>query len=499
MNANTRSTFAALSTVLGLSCSRSPEATAPIEPRPSIAQTARPASPSPALSSVLIEGVPHVRQRPDFCGEACISMALAKLGRPLDQDEVFARSGVDPALGRGAFTKEMQAALTGVGFDPGPVWRQVEAARADAGLEAEWKALHDDLRAGIPSIVCMHYSDKPETTEHFRLVLGYDAARDEVVYHEPAEDDGAYRRMPRTLFLKLWPLKYNAETWTVIRMRMAPRDLSLAAPAPPRPGFSPAAFAQHVMALKSKIDRLDGRFTVIVEPPFVVIGDGEPSAVRASSERTVRWATAKLKQDFFTKDPERILDVWLFKDAASYNKNARALFGETPSTPYGWYSSRHGALVMNISTGGGTLVHEIVHPFVEANVPNCPPWLNEGLGSLYEQSGDEQGHIHGYTNWRLRGLKEAVREGSVPPFAELLAMDENAFYDRDRGTNYAQSRYLLYYLQEKGLLLRFYREFMGNRAADPTGYGALRRVLGEDDMEGFKRRWEKFVLGLSFP
>ena len=24
---------------------------------------------------------------------------------------------------------------------------------------------------------------------------------------------------------------------------------------------------------------------------------------------------------------------------------------------------------MNISTGGGTLVHEIVHPFIEANFP----------------------------------------------------------------------------------------------------------------------------------
>ena len=51
---------------------------------------------------------------------------------------------------------------------------------------------------------------------------------------------------------------------------------------------------------------------------------------------------------------------------------------------------------MNISTGGGTLVHEIVHPFVAANFPNCPAWFNEGLGSLYEQSGEVNGAIHGY-------------------------------------------------------------------------------------------------------
>ncbi len=64
---------------------------------------------------------------------------------------------------------------------------------------------------------------------------------------------------------------------------------------------------------------------------------------------------------------------------------------------------------MDISTGGGTLVHEIVHPFIEANFPNCPPWLNEGLGSLYEQSGEVQGRIHGFTNWRLHGLQADIK------------------------------------------------------------------------------------------
>src|SRR5512145_783449 len=36
--------------------------------------------------STLIEGVPHVRQRPDFCGEAAVEMATRKLGTPVTQD-----------------------------------------------------------------------------------------------------------------------------------------------------------------------------------------------------------------------------------------------------------------------------------------------------------------------------------------------------------------------------------------------------------------------------
>jgi len=45
-------------------------------------------------------------------------------------------------------------------------------------------------------------------------------------------------------------------------------------------------------------------------------------------------------------------------------------------------------------------------------------------------------------------------------------------------TGYAQARYLCLYLQEKGLLHRYYDEFSTACAADPSGYRTLVRVLG---------------------
>src|SRR5687768_3216843 len=135
-----------------------------------------------------------------------------------------------------------------------------------------------------------------------------------------------------------------------------------------------------------------------------------------------------LRRDFFRQNPDRVLEVWLFKDEASYEKNTALLFGDRPDTPYGYYSARHNALIMNIATGGGTLVHEMVHPFMEANVPDCPAWLNEGLGSLFEQSAEREGHIVGLLNWRLPGLQKALRNGGVPTFRELTAMDDHTFY-----------------------------------------------------------------------
>jgi hypothetical protein len=453
------------------------------------------AKPARANADVLLTGFPHVRQKTDFCGEACVEMVTRKLGKPVSQDDVFNWSDVDPALGRGVHTAELKATLERLGFEPGVVWFGVEPSKAAEAIPAQLDALIDDLRQGIPSIVCMHYSESPTTTEHFRLILGYDAKADEIIYNEPAEDGGAGRRMRRETFLRLWPLKYNDSAWTVIRMRMkAGADFGRSAVAPPARARA-AAYAQRVMDLKRKAGP---QFTITVEPPFVVAGDGSKKAVERGSD-TVRWATAMLKQDYFSKDPDDILDVWLFSGAESYQRNALRLFNDRPSTPYGYYSSEHKALVMDITTGGGTLVHEIVHPFIEANFPECPPWFNEGLGSLYEQSAEKDGHIRGLTNWRLAGLKSAIKAGRVPPFRELTAADVDSFYKEDRGTNYAQARYLLYYLQERGLLVRYYREFYSKRAEDPTGFETLKRVLGEPDMDAFKGRWQAFVMGLSFP
>ena len=264
----------------------------------------------------------------------------------------------------------------------------------------------------------------------------------------------------------------------------------------PRWGEANGRFARHIKALKQ---RLPPGFAVVVEPPFVVIGNDTQDVVRRHAESTVRWAVEKLKADFFARNPDEIIDVWLFKDAASYQRNARRLFGATPSTPYGYYSDTHKALVMNIATGGGTLVHEIVHPFMRANFPGCPAWLNEGLGSLFEQSAERNGRIVGLTNWRLAGLQRAIREKRVPALNALLSTTTSQFYDDDPGTNYAAARYLLYALQERGLLVKFFASFRANVDRDPTGFDTLKATLGETDMADFQKRWEAFVLSLTFP
>lgn len=64
-------------------------------------------------------------------------------------------------------------------------------------------------------------------------------------------------------------------------------------------------------------------------------------------------------------------------------------------------------------------------------------------------------------------MQKAIARGEVPPFEKMMRTSDAEFYGRNSiGTQYshyyAQARYPCYYLQEKGLLTRFYREFTTN-------------------------------------
>ena len=92
-----------------------------------------------------------------------------------------------------------------------------------------------DLARGVPWIVCMHYDRTPDAPEHFRLVLGYDRATNEIVYHEPAQS-GAHRQAEGDQhFVELSPLNVVATARTAVRDCLEPVDRRRAARASPFP------------------------------------------------------------------------------------------------------------------------------------------------------------------------------------------------------------------------------------------------------------------------
>ncbi|MFO0601450.1 MAG: C39 family peptidase [Myxococcaceae bacterium] len=446
---------------------------------------------APQLTTVQLDGFPFVKQKPDFCGEADVEMALRRLGRDVTQDDVFNVSGLDPLKGRGVWADDLQKTLRTLGLEPGQTWYRVQPKKGAEEVAAQFAQLHADLKRGIPSIVCMHYDASPKTTEHFRLVTGYDATTDEVIYQEPAEDDGANRRMKRADFLALWPFKPSKDKWTVIRLRLEPVGDAPKLERPSSP--TPAELVQHVMTVK---ETMPAGFTMQWEKPFLVIGNESPDKVKSRARDVVGWTRDLLLKDFFAQPPTVLEDVWVFKDAATYEKYSRELFQTEPDTPYGFYLSSRNAMVMNIKPGYGTLTHELVHPFMHANWPDGPSWLNEGLGSLFEFPGERDGHFIGQLNWRLPGVQDAIRTKTVPKISALVKTTDAQFYDDDTGVHYAMARYLCYWLQERGLLIKFVQRAQELKDKDPTALMALTEVLGGDP-DSFQKDWEKFVMGLK--
>lgn len=233
-----------------------------------------------------------------------------------------------------------------------------------------------------------------------------------------------------------------------------------------------------------------------VEGVFFLAADGgldEFNRCRATLERMHRF----LQRDFFRKKPARPIRVYCFKDADGYDRYCRETYHQPPSTPFGFYLPGERKMVMNIATGTGTLAHEIVHPLLAEDFPSVPAWFNEGFASLFEQSRQTvDGDMEGLVNWRLKGLREAMREGRAVSLSALLRTSTREFYDESRGVHYATARYLCQWLQHQKQLRDFYREFRGSAEKDPTGRTALeavtRRPLEEIDLE-----WRAWVEALK--
>lgn len=248
-------------------------------------------------------------------------------------------------------------------------------------------------------------------------------------------------------------------------------------------------------AAKAILARLDGSFAVVVNPPFVVIGNSPVGDIRAMETGSVVAPAEAMWRSYFQNKPKHVITILLFKDARTYKHWAKKLFGDADPPYFGYY--RHGdrILVMNIATGTGTLVHELTHALIVYDFPAVPLWFNEGLASLHEQCSVRPERIVGLVNWRLPALQKAVRDKTLRPLRELITSNE--FYGRQRGLNYAQARYFVMYMQKRELLEKFYKHFRNNHRGQDAAVKALEHIFGTK-LESIESDYLKWVMTLRW-
>jgi hypothetical protein len=244
--------------------------------------------------------------------------------------------------------------------------------------------------------------------------------------------------------------------------------------------------------------QLGAECAVIERPPFVLAGDLSTAELDRWYRQTIGPAARSMARAYFRTPPDKHITVLLFSKEQSYNHYAEQLFGEEGISVYGYYKPQQRTLVMNIGTGGGTLVHELTHALIDFDFPAVPDWFNEGLASLHEACrirADESG-IDGLPNWRLPGLQKAIREERLDSLSTLLASKE--FRGSQVGLNYAEARYFCMYMQQQGVLVDFFRKFRSQHTHDPTGVQTVKEVFVGRSWEELDRDFRAWVLTLHW-
>lgn len=246
-------------------------------------------------------------------------------------------------------------------------------------------------------------------------------------------------------------------------------------------------------------EQLGSAAVVIVRAPFVLAGDLSAAALDDWHRQTIAPAARALRNSYFDTVPHEPISVLLFGNAKSYEHHARQLFGDEDVSIYGYYRPQLRTMILNVATGGGTLLHELTHALSAFDFPQMPDWFNEGLASLHEQShirSDESG-VDGLVNWRLSGLQQAIAAGQAPTLIGLL--EHKKFRGEQVGMNYAQARYLCLFLQQHGRLKAFYRQFRATHRDDPQGHAALLAQFPGQDFSQLDARFQQWVAQLPSP
>jgi hypothetical protein len=219
---------------------------------------------------------------------------------------------------------------------------------------------------------------------------------------------------------------------------------------------------------------------------------------------------AQLQRDFGLSPPRGYMFMIVYNDDDDSN-----LLEGIPSFPDNQFNLGYSDTRPNVLTSyvlanraqHGTLFHELTHQLVVANIGDmASEWLNEGLASLYEETVLVDHRFVGRPNFRggfLRGVADRPTLAAIVTansFLDGKLMGEitgdagvTRSYINQAGAMNAAQRYLMLYLEEKGLIartVRYYRDLAPGPDSDwplasrETRLTAFSRATGIDPVAG---------------
>ena len=225
---------------------------------------------------------------------------------------------------------------------------------------------------------------------------------------------------------------------------------------------------------------------------LLVFPEGPSQSVADARAREGERIVAAFLDGRFAQKPFRAISAYLFTSSAAYQAFCHKNTGKACMSPYGYYEPEDRRILMNGAGLYGTFTHEIVHTFVEADFPEAPTWLNEGIASVFEQPYFDGTGIHGAKNWRLPRLMSGLAaEPATVRLGNLFVMSDETFRGPKEDLNYAFARYVCQWLDTQGMLWPFYHRYRDTFVKDATGIAALVATVGKrpEELDAPFRTW----------
>lgn len=276
---------------------------------------------------------------------------------------------------------------------------------------------------------------------------------------------------------------------------------------------------------------LSPRGAVLVRPPFVLVagpgefqlqayepkkfppgdqglgasGDAAQQALEYVYARVVAPVSDKLERELFTNIQRRsLIPVYLVggkldePGLQEFVRYCQTVHLRSCGVRLGYYLPLDNSVMVWLSSGGGTLAHEMVHALMEEHFPSAPPWLSEGLASLQEAFGPG---VTPLDNYRLIYVRTAMdRFGRLIAVDRLLALTGADFDAGDAAPlNAALARYFVFYLTERGKFARVYAEI--RKLTDRSPAAQLRVLEAElgQSARVIQADWQRWVAGRAEP
>jgi hypothetical protein len=244
--------------------------------------------------------------------------------------------------------------------------------------------------------------------------------------------------------------------------------------------------------------QLGGQFAVLVRTPWVLASDLDADTLQRKYEQVFEPAWRAMADAYFQSPPDKPITVLLFSTEACYRRWAERLFVDRHVSRFGYYKPGRRTILVNVSEGEGPLLHELTHALMACDLPDAPPWFEEGLAALHETSRLEAGphgpRLKGLANWRLDALRREVARERLRSLDWLRSVRSLA--GPDEAVCYAYARYVCMFLQDEGILGQYYQRLRVHRGEDKCGEQAWYEVFPQANRSDLDARFRRWLLSL---